>query len=268
MLELRLVGMTTATGARGEGPQDSGAAPYLTVIIPAYNEERRLPPSLERVLAWTATQPWTCEVLVVDDGSRDATAEIVRGFAAHDPRLRLVSNDRNRGKGYTVAHGVEEARGDLILFSDADLSTPIEEAVKLEAAARAGADIAIASRALPDSNLPKRQPGYRELAGRLFNVLVRVALVPGIHDTQCGFKLFTREAAKDTFARRQVDGFAFDIELLFIAQRLGYRVVEVPVTWINDEDSRVNMRNALRAFADIPLVRWVHRGVKKRQGAQ
>jgi glycosyltransferase involved in cell wall biosynthesis len=248
--------MTTRAEVQGS----SGAhPPYLSVIIPAYNEERRLPPSLARILTWTAAQPWPCEVLVVDDGSRDATAEVVRRAAAQDPRLRLISNDRNRGKGYTVAHGARQAHGDLILFSDADLSTPIEEALKLEAAIRAGADIAIASRALPDSNLPKRQPGYREWAGRLFNLLVRAALVPGIHDTQCGFKLFTRAAAQATFPLRQVNGFAFDIELLFIARRLGFRVAEVPVTWINDEDSRVNMRNALRAFADIPKVRWTHR---------
>lgn len=241
----------------------SVSPPHLSVVIPAYNEERRLVPTLDRVSAWLSQQPWSSEVLVVNDGSRDATADVVLRFASQDPRVRLINNDRNRGKGYTVAHGVREAQGDLILFSDADLSTPIEETLKLKAALDlSGADIAIASRALPDSDLPKRQPSYREFAGRLFNLLVRLLLVPGIHDTQCGFKMFKRHAAQAVFPRRTIDGFAFDIELLFIAHRLGFRTIEVPVTWINDEDSRVNLRNALRAFSDIPRVRNLHKNLQ------
>jgi dolichyl-phosphate beta-glucosyltransferase len=197
---------------------------------------------------------------VVDDGSTDDTCGVVRVRAQGDGRIRLVENGQNRGKGYSVAHGVREAKGDWVLFSDADLSTPIEELLKLEAA-RGEAEIAIGSRALPDSDLKKRQPLYREMMGRTFNVLVQALVFPGIQDTQCGFKLFRADVAKKLFELRTIDGFAFDVEVLYLARKHGYAVAEVPVIWINDEASRVNpITHSLRMFSDILKVRGRHRG--------
>jgi len=171
----------------------------------------------------------------------------------------LLENGENRGKGYSVAHGVREASGQWILFSDADLSTPVEELLKLEAG-RGEAPIAIGSRALPDSDLKKRQPFYREMMGRSFNLLVQTLVFPGIKDTQCGFKLFRGDVAKELFERRTIDGFAFDVEVLFLARKQGHRVSEIPVVWINDEASRVDpIRHSLKMFADIVKVRGRHR---------
>lgn len=235
------------------------ASPELSIIIPAYNEASRLGPTLDRVLGWLSEQDRDAEVIVVDDGSKDATTNLVRTRARDEPRLRLVENGVNRGKGYTVGHGVREARGQRILFSDADLSTPIEELLKLEARLTT-AEVVIGSRALPDSDLKVRQPFYRETMGRTFNLLVRLATGLPIHDTQCGFKLFTRQAALDTFGRQKLDGFAFDVEILYLAKRLGYRIAEVPVVWLHCEASRVSpIRDAARMFADIARVRFLHR---------
>ena len=234
--------------------------PDLSIVIPAFNEARRLGPSLDAILAWLDAESLSAEVICVDDGSTDGTCDLVRAYAGRDGRVRLVENGSNRGKGYTVGHGVEAAQGGLILFSDADLSTPIEEFRKLEAALSA-ADIAIGSRALRDSHIEKHQPFYREHMGRIFNLLVQALVFPGIRDTQCGFKLFRREAAQQAFSRRRIDGFAFDVEVLYVARRLGLRIAEVPVRWINDEASRVSaVRDSLRMFRDISRIRWLHRG--------
>ncbi len=235
--------------------------PQLSIVIPAYNEERRLGPTLERVGAWLDEQGRDAEILVVDDGSADGTSDLVRARAQEDPRVRLLGERVNRGKGYSVGEGVAAARGERILFSDADLSTPIEELPKLEAALeREGAQVAIGSRAKPGASLERRQPFYREGMGRAFNLLVQVLVFPGIRDTQCGFKLFTAEAARTLFAHRRIDGFAFDVELLYVARRLGYRIAEVPVRWVNDEASRVDpVRDSLRMFRDILRVRALHR---------
>ena len=234
-------------------------APSLSIIIPAYNEEDRLGPTFETLIAWMDGQAREIEVLVVDDGSRDQTAELVRTVSKSDTRIGLVENGENRGKGYSVGHGVSRATGELVLFSDADLSTPLGELERLEAAIQ-GHDIAIGSRALPDSRLEKRQPLYREMMGRTFNLFVQAMVFPGIRDTQCGFKLFRREAAQATFGRRKIDGFAFDVEILFVARRLGLSVAEVPVLWINDEASRVDpIRHSAQMFRDILTIRRLHR---------
>ncbi len=235
--------------------------PELSIVIPAYNEEQRLGPTLDRVGEWLDQQGRDAEVLVVDDGSSDGTSDLVQARAQADPRVRLVGGPVNRGKGFSVGHGVEQARGEKILFSDADLSTPIEELTKLEAALeRQGAGVAIGSRAKAGASLERRQPFYREGMGRIFNLLVQVLVFPGIRDTQCGFKLFTEEAARALFAHRRIDGFAFDVELLYIARRLGISVVEVPVRWVNDEASRVDpIRDSLKMFRDILRVRGLHR---------
>ncbi len=236
------------------------SGPHLSIVVPAYEEALRLGPTLDRLGAWMAEQPFEVELLVVDDGSEDATIEVARERVASQPGLRPLRYDQNRGKGYAVGHGVAHAKGERVLFSDADLSTPIEEYGRLAARLDEGYDVAIGSRALADSRLEKRQPLYRELMGRTFNLLVQATVFPGIRDTQCGFKLFTAEAARDCFSLRRIDGFAFDVEVLFVARRLGLRVAEVPVVWINDEASRVDpIRHSLRMMRDIARIRLMHR---------
>jgi dolichyl-phosphate beta-glucosyltransferase len=233
--------------------------PHLSVIVPAYDEAARLPATLDELLAWAAGRPFPVEVLVADDGSTDGTGEVVSRRAASDPRLHLLRSERNRGKGDAVGRGVAAARGDAILFTDADLSTPLRFYDDL-AAALGEADVAIASRAHPDSRIPRRQPWYRQGMGRGFNVLVRWIVGGDLRDTQCGFKLFRRDAAKRLFALRRIDGFAFDVEILHLAHRMGLRVREVPVDWYNDEASRVHViRHSTRMFLDLVRIRWLHR---------
>ena len=203
--------------------------------------------------------PRPYEVIVVDDGSTDGTVALAETVVAEDSRISVVTNGENRGKGFSVGHGVSKASSELVLFSDADLSTPLSELERLEQAI-VGHDIAIGSRALPDSRLEKRQPLYREMMGRTFNLFVQAMVFPGIRDTQCGFKLFRRAAAQATFGRRKIDGFAFDVEILFIARRLGFEVAEVPVLWINDEASRVApIRHSAQMFRDILTIRRLHK---------
>lgn len=237
----------------------ASSAPSLSIVVPAYNEEDRLGPTLETLRGWMDDQDRPIEVVVVDDGSTDGTVALVQAVAASDDRISVISNGENRGKGYSVGHGVSKVSGELVLFSDADLSTPLSEFERLEGALE-GHDIAIGSRAMPDSRLEKRQPFYREMMGRTFNLFVQAMVFPGIRDTQCGFKLFRRKAAEATFGRRKIDGFAFDVEVLFIARRLGMSVAEVPVLWINDEASRVDpIRHSAQMFRDILTIRRLHR---------
>jgi dolichyl-phosphate beta-glucosyltransferase len=238
--------------------------PDVSIVIPAYNEERRIGRTLERICAFT---PRTCtirEVLVVDDGSRDGTVALVERLAAAGFRsVRVLRNPANRGKGYAVRHGVLAAEGSAILFSDADLSTPVEELDQL-VPALARADVVIGSRALPESVLEVHQPLYRELSGRTFNLLFQALVLPGVHDSQCGFKLFDRTAARDIFPRLTVDGFGFDIEILYVARRLRYRIEEVGVRWIDDPDTKVTLwKDAPRMFSDLLRVRWRHRGLSR-----
>jgi dolichyl-phosphate beta-glucosyltransferase len=228
----------------------------LSIVIPAYNEERRLGASLEKIFAFLGPRRRPFEVLVVDDGSYDGTAPLVRRMAAKHKGLRLVMNGGNRGKGASVRHGVEEARGTQILMSDADLSTPIEELPHLEAALKK-ADIAIGNRALQRERITKRQPFYRELGGRLFNVLVQALAIRGISDTQCGFKLFKAEAARKIFAKQKVPRFGFDVEALYIARKMGLIIEEISVAWENSPETKVRpVRDGLRTFLDLALIRW------------
>lgn len=230
----------------------------LSIVIPAYNEERRLPSTLDAVLSWLDANPYQdVELLVVDDGSRDGTAELVRKRAAADSRVRLVQNPGNRGKGYAVRHGMTEAKGEWVLFSDADLSAPIEELPKLiDAAQKNNALVAIGSRALDRTLIGVHQSAWREASGIIFNRVMRVVTGLPFADTQCGFKLYKRDAAKRVFERQQLDGFGFDVEDLFIARKLGMKTVEVPVRWDNVEGTKVSMMNGLRSFADLLIVRW------------
>jgi dolichyl-phosphate beta-glucosyltransferase len=231
----------------------------LSIVIPAYNEELRLPDTLTAIGKFlrNAAEWSSAEVLVVDDGSCDGTAAVVESYSARDPQVRLLRNPGNRGKGYAVRHGVLAARGDWVLFSDADLSTPISELEKLTAAiCKSNAQVAIGSRALDRSLIQVHQSALRENAGRLFNLLMRAATGLPFWDTQCGFKLFCRDAARRVFSRQRIDGFGFDAEALFIARKLGYRMVEVPVRWAHMEGTKVSMlRDSARMFTDLFRIR-------------
>lgn len=225
--------------------------PFLSVIIPAYNEEKRIEKTLERVIAFLTGRDFLWEIVLVDDGSDDDMVSIVRRISSNVP-LRIVQNETNMGKGASVKKGMIEARGRVRLFTDADLSTPIEDLDKLLAALNEGADVAIASRALEDSILEQRQRWYRELMGRIFNLLVRILFLREIHDTQCGFKLFSGEAAEKVFPLQTLSGFAFDVETLVLARRFGYTIAEVPVKWINSPASKVHVvKDAMRMFLDL-----------------
>jgi dolichyl-phosphate beta-glucosyltransferase len=228
-----------------------------SIIIPAYNESQRLEATLEKVLAHVAKMGWQAEVIVVNDGSRDSTAEIVRRWSCRNPSIRLVENPGNRGKGYSVRHGMMEASGDVLLFTDADLSSPIQESEKLMAAIQQGADIAIGSRWLRSEMQTGRQPVHRQLFGRVFNLLLRVVLGLGFKDTQCGLKAFTRRAAYLIFPRQRIDRWGFDPEILFLAKRAGMQTVEVPVEWAHDERSKINpIRDGFKMFIELLRVRW------------
>jgi len=234
------------------------AAPDLSVVVPAFNEEARLGPTVARIMAWCEQRGRDYELIVVDDGSADSTVAVARQAGGGSPRLRVIELGANRGKGAAVRTGMLAAAGRRVLFSDADLATPIEELDKLEAAVDAGADVAIASRALPGSDIRTRQHPVRELMGRTFNLMVRALLIGGIRDTQCGFKLFTGEAAHELFGRATVDGFAFDVEVLWLA-RGRFRVEEVPVVWHHVEESKVSPgSDAARMFVDLFRVRLRH----------
>lgn len=231
----------------------------LAVVVPAYNEEARLGPTVERIAAFLEARgrPW--QLIVSDDGSTDRTIAVAEAAAAGDPRIRVISLGQNRGKGAAVRAGVLAARADRVLFSDADLATPIEEVEKLEAALAAGAQIAIGSRAIAGADIRVRQHPARELMGRTFNTIVRALVMGGIKDTQCGFKLFTAAAARDVFSRATIDGFAFDVEVLWLA-RPRYQIAEVPVVWRHVEQSKVSPGiDAARMFADVIKLRWRHR---------
>ena len=228
-----------------------------SIIIPAYNESRRIVPTLEKVLAYGAQQSWDAEVIVVNDGSKDDTATIVRDYAERNPRLRLIENPGNRGKGYSVRNGMLNAGGDVLLFTDADLSSPIEEAPKLFRAIADGADVAFGSRWLRADLQTERQPLHRQLFGRVFNLILRVVLGLKFKDTQCGFKAFTRRAAQDIFPRQKIERWGFDPELIFLAQMLGYRTVEIPVAWAHDEKSTISpLRDGLKMFVEVLRIRW------------
>jgi glycosyltransferase involved in cell wall biosynthesis len=232
----------------------SEAAPALSVVIPAYNEAERLPRTLERVREYLEGRGGDYEIVVVDDGSTDATVE--RARAVGGARLSVLGSPGNRGKGHAVRRGMLAARGARRLMSDADLSTPIEELERLSARMDEGFDVVIASRALLGARIEVRQGAFRENMGRVFNGLVRAAVVPGLRDTQCGFKLFTAKAAEQAFARCRLDGFAFDVEALFVARRLGFRIAEMPVVWRNDAATRVGAWRGFTAFLDLAAIRW------------
>jgi glycosyltransferase involved in cell wall biosynthesis len=234
--------------------------PELSIIIPAYNEEQRLARTLARIRDYLANAPahkGGIEILVVDDGSTDGTAVVARQWVREMPGLKLISNDGNRGKGYSVRHGMLEARGRVALFTDADLSSPIEESEKLFAAIEAGNDVAIGSRAMDRTLIKVHQSRFREIAGIIFNSLVKLFTGLPFQDTQCGFKAFLREPSRIILEQQRVERFGFDPEILFLAKRHGLRSIEVPVRWAHDEATRVRvMRDSLQMFGDLVFIRW------------
>jgi dolichyl-phosphate beta-glucosyltransferase len=232
-------------------------SPTYSIVIPAYNESTRLGATLEKVLAYVHSQQWDAEVLVVNDGSRDNTAEIVQTFAAKDPMLRLIENPGNRGKGYSVRNGMIHAQGKIILFTDADLSSPIEEAPKLLQALEAGADIAIGSRWLRAETQTQRQPLHRQLFGRIFNLLLRITLGLQFADTQCGFKAFKRPAVEAIFPLQKIERWGFDPEILFLAHKFGFTVEEIPVAWGHSGDTRIHpIIDGAKMFQEMLRIRW------------
>ncbi len=230
--------------------------PYLSVVIPAYNEEERLPTTLVAVEEYLAAQEWSWEVLVVDDGSRDNTVSATEA-ASTSAHTKVLKNPRNMGKGASIRNGMLAARGQWRLFTDADNSTPIEEVAKLLAKTEEGYAVTIGSRALPESQIDVHQPFYREWMGRVFNLIVQIFTIRGIKDTQCGFKLFSEDAAEYVFSRQKLDGFSFDVEALMLARRGGFKIAEVPVRWINSPASRVSpINDSIRMFRDVIKIRF------------
>jgi dolichyl-phosphate beta-glucosyltransferase len=262
-------------------PEDQ---PYLSIVIPAYNEEQRIGKTLDAVERYLQTKPFEAEVIVVSDGSRDDTVAIVSQYASKMPNLRLIANEENRGKGYVVRQGMLEAKGALRLFTDADNATPIEELDQLlrwvkqpangkwqiahsrnERSAEpyairhtplADYDVAIGSIGLKESKVEKSESGIRALAGKIANLLIQFTVLPGIHDTQRGFKLFTAEAAEDIFSRTKIDRWGFDIEALALARKLRYRIREVPIRWIHDPRSHVKSSAYLKTLWDLARIRF------------
>lgn len=229
--------------------------PYLSLIIPAYNEGKRIGWTVETVRAFLETLGKPFEIIVVDDGSSDGTRDALAEIAG----IRAISYQPNQGKGHAVRQGVVVSRGEYVAFSDADLSAPIDELPKLFAAIEAGAGIAIGSRALRHSELVVHQPIYRELGGRALNLAIRALAVRGIHDTQCGFKLFDGELARRLFPKCILNGWGFDVEVLYLARRMGCEIAEVPVRWAHSADSKLNpFREGFRVISDTIRVR-LHR---------
>jgi dolichyl-phosphate beta-glucosyltransferase len=226
-------------------------------VVPAYNESSRIRPTLDEILRYAAEQKWDAEILVVDDGSSDDTPDVIREYARAHSQIRLLQNPGNRGKGFSVRNGMLHAHGDVCLFTDADLSSPISEAQKLFAAIGDGADVAIGSRWLRAELQTERQPLYRQLFGRIFNLVLRLFLGLHFKDTQCGFKAFRREAAQRIFPLQKIERWGFDPEILYIARRLGFGATEVPVLWAHSEGTRLHpFRDGMRMFGDVLHIRW------------
>ncbi len=234
-------------------PSPTSQQPLLSIIIPAYNEEQRLPGSMEKILAWRQSVPYGVEIIIVENGSTDRTTEVAEGFARAHPAIRVIHSDK--GKGAAVKAGVYEGAGAYLFICDSDLSMPIAEVEKFLPPQLQDYDVAIGSREAPGAHRFD-EPGYRHLMGRVFNFIVRTLAVPGFHDTQAGFKMFKRETAREIFDYQTITGWTFDVEALYIALKRGKKVVEVPINWYFDEDSRVDpMKDTWRMFWDVITIR-------------
>ena len=230
---------------------------YLSVVIPAYNEEKRIGISLTKIYGYLKKRKFDFEIIVIDDGSKDKTLSLLSEYSQNIPNLIVLKNESNQGKGFSVKKGVLKSKGDIILFTDADLSTPIGETDKLIGWIKNGYQIAIGSRDLPESQVKRHQAWYRELMGKIFNRIIRLILNLDYHDTQCGFKCFKRDAALEVFQSSKVCRFSFDVEILFIAKQRGIRVKEVPVCWHNSPESKVKIvRDSSKMLWDILKLRF------------
>lgn len=228
--------------------------PLLSIIIPAYNEEQRLPYTLEQIFTFLKEQPYTSEVLVIENGSRDRTLEIATGFAKDYPNL-YVFQEKQKGKGHAVRYGMLKARGEYRFMCDADLSMPVAELKKFIPPVLNGADVAIASREVKGA-VRYNEPYLRHLTGRIFNNLIRLLVLPGLQDTQCGFKCFRAQVAEEIFPCQTLTGWAFDVEVLFIAQRKGYRIHEVPIHWYFNPDTKISvLKDSWKMFIDLLRIR-------------
>ena len=236
---------------------------YLSIVIPAYNEADRIRDGVAQVIDYVTQRHFHTELIVVDDGSHDDTAEIAEQAVAERLPLTILRNATNQGKGYSVQRGILEANGQYAGFVDADMSTPISQVDRLLEALAGGADVAIGSRAVPAATIEQHQPWWRETSGKLFGLFTRLVLLPGIYDSQCGFKFFTRAAAREIFSHQKLSAWAFDAELLYLARRLGYTIAQIPVRWRNDPETKVKiLRDGPRMLADILRIRALHRDLK------
>lgn len=225
---------------------------FLSIIIPAYNEEKRLLPTLNKVCAYLSSKNYSYEIIVVDDGSSDNTLKMARNFAGSDKSIIILTNGQNKGKGYSVRNGMLSANGKYIFFTDADLSTPIEEIDKCLPYLINEYDVVIGSRSMPGSNIIVHQPWYREKMGKIFNFMVNMVLLGGIVDTQCGFKGFKREVATTVFSRCKIDGFSFDVEALYLARKFNFKIKEIPIRWENSALSKVSpIKHSMQMFKDL-----------------
>lgn len=233
---------------------------YLSIVIPAYNEEHRIGGTLSKIHDFLSKQSYTFEVILVDDGSIDNTVDVAkRSFLYKENKLNILENGNNMGKGFSVRNGISASSGEYILFTDADMSTPIEEIDKLFSVVSESYDIAIGSRALKDSNVKLHQPWFRETMGRTFNVLVKLFLMKDINDTQCGFKLFRCGVAKKLASEFKINGFSFDVEMLYLALKKGYKIKEVPIAWLNSPKSKVNpLVDSTKMFFDLIKIKAMH----------
>ncbi len=239
---------------------------HLSLVIPAFNEEEILLDTLEKVHSYLEMQSYTAEIIPIDDGSSDRTSAVAEEFARTHPSCRPLRNSGNRGKGYTVRRGIREARGEIVLFTDADLSTPIDQVDRLLARFSEGYDVVIGSRDLPDSDIRVHQPWYRETMGKIFNRIVRMVVLGGYADTQCGFKAFRRARLGPLVNLLRIDTYSFDVEILFLSRLHGLRIKEEPIVWVNHPDTRVNaLTDSTRMFIDLFLIRYYHlRGFYRR----
>lgn len=235
--------------------------PYLSVIIPAYNEAKRLPLTLIDIDKHLSTGDFSYEILVVNDGSKDGTAEIVKRFSHLVKNLRLIDNKQNHGKGWVVRQGMLEAKGKIRLFTDADNSTSVDQFAKMTPylsvhSGKADYDAVIGSRDVSGAKLVPPQPWYKRLGGDMGNLVIQALLLPGMWDTQCGFKAFTEEAAKKIFSQTKIDRFAFDVEALTLAKAMGYKIKEIPVTWVNDPFSHVKLSSYIQFLLEVVKIKW------------
>jgi len=233
--------------------------PYLSLVIPAYNEAERIGKSLEQAVSYLTKQPYSYEIIVVDDGSMDKTVQVVNKVSEKFSTIHLVRQPKNMGKGAAVRRGMLESKGEYRIFTDADFSTPVHEVEKAFKTFQHGADVVIGSRVLDRTTIKRPQPRHREAMGRIFSRAVQATVFKGIDDTQCGFKGFTAKAAESIFSKAKINGFSFDVEILYLAKRLGYTIEQIAVEWHNDERSKVSSLSGLKAFLDILTIKRLHK---------